>query len=107
MEGLQQFSVSQSVKNTVHSFFLPVQHYQYLIYFVAALLIFILYARPNAWRLAKNSMLLLAVSLAITCFCFFLHSYTLSDVVPARGALWGYTLMLFTGWIALSKKIPA
>jgi len=35
---------------------------------------------------------------------FFLHCFILSDIVPARGEVWGYTLLLFLIFAFVTKR---
>jgi hypothetical protein len=95
MEGLPDFSFIQSVENTAHSFLFPVLHYKFALYFFGALLIFILFIKDGVFRFSKKSLVISVFALVIVAVSFFLHCYTLSDTVPARGAIWGYCLLLF------------
>ncbi|MGZ3863620.1 MAG: hypothetical protein ACXVPN_09375 [Bacteroidia bacterium] len=94
MAGLPEFKVLQSVKNTLHSFVMPVLHYHYLAYFLGALVIFFLFIREGKIPLAKKHLVVGVFSLFIASLCFFGHCFTLSDVVPSRGAIWAYCLLL-------------
>jgi hypothetical protein len=95
MEGLPDFTITQSLKNTAHSFLMPVLHYHYLSFYAAALIVFILFIKETNISFQKNAVLTSVFVLAVAGFSFFLHCYTLSDVVPARGAIWSYCLVLF------------
>lgn len=101
MEVLPDFALIQALKNTAHSFLQPILQKDMIPVMIIALLgLSYLLQR----QLQKNKMSSEAIRREIIVFLtlifmvglsFFLHCYTLSDVVPARGALWGYTLFLF------------
>ena len=95
MEGLPDFTIMQSLKNTMHTFLMPLLHYKYLPFSIAALVIFIFFIKEGKTNLSKNSLVIFIYSLVIVLISFFLHCYTLSDIVPARGAIWGYCFLLF------------
>ena len=97
MNSLPSFTLPQSVKNTVHTFALPLMQYRYIALRVCALLIFLFFVDVNfaALKLSKQEILIAAGLLVIISTSFFLHCYILSDIVPSRGAVWGYTLILF------------
>ena len=95
MEGLPDFTLGQSLKNTAHTFLMPVLHYQYVFAFLTALLIFILFIKKQSAKISKKNIIIGVSATTIVALSFFLHCYSLSDVVPARGALWGYCFLLF------------
>lgn len=95
MAGLPDFNELQSAKNTLHSFVMPVLHYKFLGYFIWAALVFFLFIREGKVRYEKKHLVLAALTFSIVALSFFGHCYTLSDVVPARGAVWAYGLLAF------------
>lgn len=108
MEGLPDFTLLQSLKNTLHSFLMPFFHYRYIPYFAVALLVFVLFLKEGRINITKKSLVIAAYAIAIVCVSFFVHCYTLSDVVPARGAIWGYCLLLFVFSLPFisNEKLP-
>ncbi len=105
MEGLPDFNIMQSFKNTIHSFLFPVLHLSYLPFFAGALLVFILFIKSHSIQIFKKKFVVFFCAIAIAALSFFLHCYTLSDVVPARGAIWGYCFLLFTfSLLFISRK---
>jgi hypothetical protein len=97
MEGLPDFMIGQSLKNTVHTFLLPVLQIKYLAIVLISMLLFILFFKWNSFqrKLQRSQWIMLASALFIAALNFFLHCYTLSDIVPARGELWTYCFLLF------------
>jgi hypothetical protein len=95
MAGLPDFTVIQSLKNTLHSFLMHGFHYKFIPYFAVALIVFIFFIKDGKPNFSKKSLTIGLFSLAIVAIDFFLHCYTLSDVIPARGAVWGYCFLLF------------
>jgi len=95
MEGLPDFNLMQSFKNTLHSFLIPLLHYQFLPIFMGAILVFVLFIKEHTIQISKKMFVVFLSAIAIVATSFFLHCYMLSDVVPARGSLWGYCFMLF------------
>jgi hypothetical protein len=95
MQGLRKFDAFQSIKNTVHTFLIPAIHYHFLVFFGVSILIFILYLKKGVTPFSKKNAIVGLFTMVIVSFSFFLHCYTLSDIVPGRGALWAYCLMLF------------
>lgn len=108
MNGLPSFTYYQSFKNTVHSFLMPFLHYMYLPIFLGALVVFILYFKRRDHYYSKRTLTIFACVAAIAVISFFLNCFLLSDVVPARAALWAYTLALITlGFFLVSDKNEA
>ena len=95
MEGLPDFNIMQSFKNTAHSFLMPVLHYRFLSVYLGVLLVFVLFLKEHPAQISKKILVVFLSGLTIVALSFFLHCYMLSDVVPARGAIWGYCFMLF------------
>lgn len=97
MNGLPHFTLPQSLKNTVHTFALPVMQYPFIGLRIIALFVFLAFVNPNFYRLkfTKKDFIIAAGLLFIIVVSFFLHCFILSDIVPARGELWSYTLFLF------------
>jgi len=110
MGNLPGFTLPQSLKNTLHTFLMPLLELEWVPLLVTILLLggliaqlFVYRGRSLPW-LTRKEGLALVISLGLICTSFFLHCYTLSDVVPARGALWGYALFLFTVSVLLLRK---
>ncbi|HTA60990.1 MAG TPA: hypothetical protein VK835_00980 [Bacteroidia bacterium] len=106
MNGLPNFTLPQSIKNTVHTFALPVMQYKLLVLRLFALLTFLFFIDTNfsKLKLNRNDKIITCAVLAIVAVSFFLHCYILSDIVPARGEVWGYTLVLFVLYAFVTKK---
>ncbi|HXU26707.1 MAG TPA: hypothetical protein VN698_05690, partial [Bacteroidia bacterium] len=106
MNGLPNFTLPQSIKNTVHTFALPVMQYKLLVLRLFALLTFLFFIDTNfsTLKLNKRDKIITCVILAIVAVSFFLHCYILSDIVPARGEVWSYTLLLFVLYSFVTKK---
>jgi hypothetical protein len=106
MNGLPNFTLPQSIKNTVHTFALPVMQYKLLVLRLFALLTFLFFIDTNfsKLKLNRNDKIIACAVLAIVAVSFFLHCYILSDIVPARGEVWGYTLVLFVLYAFVTKK---
>ncbi|MGZ3865702.1 MAG: hypothetical protein ACXVC6_13080 [Bacteroidia bacterium] len=105
MAGLPDFKVVQSLKNTLHSAVMPLLNYQYLFYFAAGLLVFILFISEGRPRLEKKHFVVGLLALSIAGLSFFGHCFTLSDIVPARGAVWAdCMLLLMLSFILVPKK---
>lgn len=99
MDGLPDFTLLQSIINTVHSFLIFFFNDTAIIFELSFLLVPIAIGTYLSKRRIlifnkKNSVVFTACFM-LMCLSFFLHSYVLSDVVPPRGALWGYALLLF------------
>jgi hypothetical protein len=97
---LPGFSLLQAMKNTLHTMAMPVLEPGLISLgaWLAALLLVtwpFFSGRRRSPLIDKAEKRAIAFSLALVGFSFFLNCYTLSDVVPARSALWGYTLLLF------------
>lgn len=107
MDGLPDFTFLQSFKNTLHSFLLPLLQKDVVPVMIIALLgaVFVLQRQmmkeKKSNQGAKKLMVGWLVAFGLVAFSFFLHCYTLSDIVPARGALWGYSLLLFMAFLSL------
>jgi len=101
MEVLPDFSFMQSLKNTLHSFLLifldgnPVTLGLLLALAAGGLVILFRSKKTSLFKFGTKEALVSAGLLIVVGFSFFVHCYTLSDIIPARGALWGYTLFLF------------
>jgi hypothetical protein len=100
MEGLPNFTLGQSILNTAHSFllFFLKGDLATLFEFVFLLALIVVGAYGAKGRILifnRKNNILLAGCFMLVCLSFFLHCYVLSDVVPPRGALWGYALLLF------------
>ncbi len=101
MEVLPDFALMQALKNTTHSILQPILQKDMIPVMIIALMgLGYLLQRQlqknqmTAYQL-KRELIVFATTMFLIGLSFFLHCYTLSDVVPARGALWGYTLFLF------------
>jgi hypothetical protein len=97
MNSLPHFTLPQSIKNTVHTFALPVMQYNLIILRLFALLTFLFFLDTDFSKLKitkQDSRIILGLLIIIGA-SFFLHCFILSDIVPARGEVWGYTLLLF------------
>ncbi|MHB8261163.1 MAG: hypothetical protein ACYDCN_06720 [Bacteroidia bacterium] len=103
MNSLPSFTLMQSLKNTVHTFALPIMQYQYIVLRAWVLLTFIQYLAPpspyggkvvHVTPLLWRSWGRLFGILGIVVVSFFGHCFTLSDITPARGEVWAYTLLL-------------
>jgi hypothetical protein len=106
MNSLPNFTIPQSIKNTVHTFALPIMQYRYIALRVCTLLIFLFFIDVNftALKPNKGDIMIAAGLFVIISASFFLHCYILSDIVPSRGEVWGYTLMLFMLFAFVKKK---
>jgi hypothetical protein len=109
MNGLPNFTLPQSIKNTVHTFALPVMQYKFIVLRLFALLTFLFFIDADFSKLKfnKKDIIIACSVLAIIAVSFFLHCYILSDIVPARGEVWGYTLLLFVLYSFVVKKNKA
>ena len=106
MNSLQDFTLPQSIKNTIHTFALPVMQYQLIILRLFALLTFLFFLDTDFSQLkfTKKDFRVTIGVLFIVSISFFLHCFILSDIVPARGEVWGYTFMLLAIFIFATKK---
>jgi hypothetical protein len=106
MNGLQNFTLPQSIKNTVHTFALPVMQYQLIVLRLFALFTFLFFLDTDFSKIkpAKQAIRVALGLLVIISASFFLHCYVLSDIVPARGEIWGYTLALFVVFAFVKEK---
>jgi hypothetical protein len=106
MNGLPNFTLLQSIKNTVHTFALPVMQYRYIMLRLFALFTFLFFIDSGFSNLkpTKQNIIMALGIFAIITVSFFLHCYILSDIVPSRGEVWGYTLLLFVLFAFVSKK---
>ncbi len=96
LDGLPDFTLIQSFKNTVHSFLIPVIHYSYLPFIIGALLILFFYLKQEKLKaISKKEIIIFISAFVIVIISFFLHCYSLSDIMPPRGEIWGYSLLLF------------
>ena len=96
MEGLPDFTLLQSLKNTLHSFLIPFIHYKYLPFILGALFIFYFFIREGKLKtIWKEEIVIFICAFFIVIVSFFIHCYSLSDIMPPRGELWGYCLLLF------------
>ncbi|MBS1647572.1 MAG: hypothetical protein JST67_09555 [Bacteroidetes bacterium] len=98
MNTLPPFALLQALKNTVHSFAFPILQYQLIPVRLVVLFLFLLFldVRIVFTKKRNPSFLTLGAGLVFICvLSFFMHSYILSDVVPPRGEVWVYALMLF------------
>ena len=97
MHSLPDFTLGQSLKNTLHTFALPVMQYQLIALRLVVLLTFLWFVDSDLLKLKfEGQQLMIALGvLAIIGVSFFLHCFILSDIVPARGEVWGYSLALF------------
>ena len=106
MNGLPHFTLSQSIKNTVHTFALPVMQYKLISWRLFALFTFLFFIDTNFSKIKftkKDIRIAIGVLLIISA-SFFLHCFILSDIVPARGEVWGYILLLFIIFAFVTKK---
>lgn len=102
MEGLPDFAAGQSLKNTLHTFLLPFLQIKSFIIAFVSLSVFVLFFKNSNWtRLNHTQQALLGGMILIAAVNFFLHCYTLSDIVPARGELWTccFLLLLFSTYL--------
>lgn len=120
MNSLPSFTIAQSIKNTVHTFALPIMQYQYIVLRLFVLVAFWFFMRRSLYSptlsLKDTIEMLLIIFilspieavpfgiLSITFVSFFGHCYTLSDITPARGEVWAYTLLLLAVF-ALANRI--
>ncbi len=106
MNSLPHFTIPQSIKNTVHTFALPLMQYRYIALRLCTLLIFLFFIDINfaALKPSKQDIIIAAGLLVIIGASFFLHCYILSDIVPSRGEVWGYTLLLFMLFAFVRKR---
>ncbi|MEO8761633.1 MAG: hypothetical protein ABI388_09410 [Bacteroidia bacterium] len=106
MNTLQDFTLPQSIKNTVHTFALPVMQYNLIGLRLFALFTFLFYVDANFSKLkfTKKDLRIFIGVLAIITASFFLHCFILSDITPARGEVWGYTLLLFVAFCFVTNK---
>jgi hypothetical protein len=106
MNGLPNFTLPQSIKNTVHTFALPVMQYKLLVLRLFVLFTFLFFIDTDFSLLNFNrkDIRIVCAVLVIIAVSFFLHCYILSDIVPARGEVWGYTLLLFIVYSFVTEK---
>jgi hypothetical protein len=106
MNSLPNFTLPQSIKNTVHTFALPVMQYKFIVLRLFALLTFLFFIDTDFSNLkfTKQDIKIACAVLAIVAVSFFLHCYILSDIVPTRGEIWGYTLLLFVLYSFITKQ---
>ena len=106
MNGLPHFTLPQSLKNTVHTFALPVLQYKLISWRLFALFTFLFFIDTNFSKIkfTKQDIRIAVGVLAIISASFFLHCFILSDIVPARGEVWAYTLLLFVIFAFVTKK---
>lgn len=106
MNSLPHFTIPQSIKNTVHTFALPLMQYRYILLRLFALVTFLFFIDTDFSNLKpiKQNIIIGMGLLIIIAISFFLHCYILSDIVPSRGEAWGYTLWLFMLFAFVSKK---
>ena len=97
MKGLPDFTLAQSLKNTVHTFVLPLMQYSLIGLRLLVLLVFLLFMGFDVSQLkfTPRQLIIGAGVLVIISVSFFLHCYILSDIVPTRGEVWGYSFLLF------------
>ena len=105
MNTLPNFTLPQSIKNTVHTFALPIMQYRFIVLRLFALLTFLFFLDTNfsALQFTKQNTRILLGALVISSISFFLHCYILSDIVPARGEVWTYTFLLFLLFAFITK----
>ena len=106
MNSLQNFTLPQSIKNTVHTFALPIMQYKLIVLRLFALLTFLFFLDTDFSKLSftKRDKVITLGLLTIISVSFFLHCYILSDIVPARGEVWAYTLALFIIFVFVTNK---
>jgi len=106
MNSLPHFTIPQSIKNTIHTFALPVMQYRFIVLRLFALFVFLFFVGTDFSNLkpTKQDIIIVMSILAIIAVSFFLHCYILSDIVPSRGEVWGYTLLLFMLFAFVSRK---
>jgi hypothetical protein len=108
MNGLPSFNLYQSIKNTIHSFLMPFLNYMYLPIFLGAWTIYILCFKQQTHHYSRRALRIFGAAACVIAVSFFLNCFLLSDVVPARAALWAYTLAILTvGLFLLSNKKEA
>jgi hypothetical protein len=106
MNSLPNFTLPQSIKNTVHTFVLPVMQYKLIVLrlFVVLTFLFFIDTDFSVLKFNKKDIIVTCTVFAIIAASFFLHCYILSDIVPTRGEVWGYTLVLFMLFVFVTKK---
>lgn len=105
MGGLPDFTWAQSIKNTMHSFLIPFIHYKFLPVILGTAFIFFLFLKEGTFKVfSRKEIIIFSSAFIIVLISFFLHCYSLSDIMPLRGELWGYTFLLFVVCIGFSKK---
>jgi hypothetical protein len=96
MNTLQDFTLPQAIKNTVHTFALPIMQYNLILLRVCVIILFLLFIETNFSSFQKIKPKIFIGALFIVSVSFFLHCYILSDIAPPRGEIWAYTFALFT-----------
>lgn len=106
MNSLPNFMLVQSLKNTIHTFALPVMQYKLIPLRLGVVLIFLFFVNGAFYKqsISKKGIWITLGILCIVSISFFFHCYILSDIVPPRGEAWGYTLMLFMTFAFAGKK---
>lgn len=106
MNGLPNFTLPQSLKNTVHTFALPVMQYKFIALRLFALFTFLFFVETNfsGVQLNKKDNMVTVLVFVVVSVSFFLHCYILSDIVPARGEVWSYTMVLFLLYVFVIKR---
>ncbi len=106
MNSLPNFTLPQSIKNTAHTFALPLMQYRFIALRLFALITFLFFIDTDFSNLkpTKQDIIVVLGVFAIITISFFLHCYILSDIVPSRGEVWGYTLLLFMLFAFVHKK---
>ena len=106
MNSLPNFTLPQSIKNTVHTFVLPAMQYKFIVLRLFALLTFLFFIDTDfsKVKINRNDKIIACAVFTIIAVSFFLHCYILSDIVPSRGEVWGYTLLLFLLYAFVTKK---
>ena len=100
MNGMPDLDLVQALKNTVHSFLLPFMQPEpvSLAVILGLLLLTALALRTEEGRYMLRDIQVrkaLVFAAGLLFMSVFLHCHILSDIIPPRGALWPYTLLLF------------
>lgn len=110
MTTLPDFNLLQSLKNTLHSVLMPFLEPSMItliaLFATLALTLLPLFAGQPAARPRGNEMRAIIFALGLALVSFFLNCYTLSDVVPARSAVWAYSLFAFVIFQQGLKYVP-
>lgn len=112
MEGLPSFALGQALKNSLHSLLMPFLELEPMaMLFIAGILVYALFSffiQRSSFKdhlLPENTAFFLFWG--VLAFSVFLHCYVLSDVIPARAALWAAAATLLYVFRDLPLKLTA